>query len=308
MDQKLKDLRTALRRIGRGVAPEDIVAASRLFVPLHEREPYPGVTITRDTHYGPDPRNRLDLFLPEVGPPGSLPVLVFVHGGGFSAGDKKFPGSPFHDNVGVWAVRNGCIGVNLTYRLTPDFAWPSGIEDLTAAMDWLRREIGRQGGDPAKVFLLGTSAGAVHVATYLVHNAAHAVSGKPGPAVAGAILLSGLYDFTTELDNPLLAAYLGPDPSCYAKRSVLAGLATTSVPLLVTLSEHDPLDFERQALLLINEFHRHHGCWPDFVRLLGHSHFTGTLQLNTIDDYFGTHLREFIERHAAARPSRSHDR
>ncbi|MCC6202775.1 MAG: alpha/beta hydrolase [Gammaproteobacteria bacterium] len=298
MDPRLKDIRIGLRRIGRGSAPEDIVAASRLFVPLHEREPYVGVRIVRDRNYGPHPRHRLDLFLPEAVATAPRPVLAFVHGGGFSAGDKKFPGSPFHDNVGVWAVRNGLVGVNLTYRLTPEVGWPSGIEDLTATMDWLRHEIGAHGGDPARIFLLGTSAGAVHVATYLVHNAAHAVSGASGPAVAGAILLSGLYDFTAELDNPLLAAYLGPDPRCYAERSVIDGLASTPVPLLVTLSEHDPLDFERQALLLLNAFYRQHGCWPNFIRLLGHSHFTGTLQLNTVDDYFGTHLREFIECHS----------
>lgn len=297
MDQRLIEIRAGLRRIGRGTAADDIVQASRLFAPLHEREPYAGVDIIRDASYGPYPRNRLDLFKPAAATGIPRPVLVFIHGGYFSAGDKKFPGSPFHDNVGVWAVRNGMIGVNLTYRLVPEFTWPSGIEDLAAAMTWLRDEVAVHGGDPTRIFLMGTSAGAVHVASYLVHAADHALSGA---AVAGAILLSGIYDFALEVDNPKLAAYLNTDKSRFSEYSVLDGLVTTSVPLLVTLSEHDPLDFERQALRFITAFHEHHGRWPNFIRLMGHSHFTGTLPLNTVDDYFGTHLKEFIDRVAGS--------
>ena len=56
----------------------------------------------------------------------SRPVLVFVHGGGFTGGNKSTPGSPFYDNVPLWAARNGLVGVNITYRLAPQHPWPAG--------------------------------------------------------------------------------------------------------------------------------------------------------------------------------------
>jgi len=65
------------------------------------------------------------------------PALIYVHGGGFVRGDKRAPGSPFNDTIMLWAVRNGYIGVNATYRLAPQAVWPSGAEDLAAAVQWV---------------------------------------------------------------------------------------------------------------------------------------------------------------------------
>jgi acetyl esterase/lipase len=108
-------------------------------------------------------------------PPGASraprPVLVFIHGGGFSRGAKHTPGSPFYDNVGLWAVDHGLIGVTINYRLAPQFQWPSGIEDLTLVVEWLKSHVAEYGGDPDKIFLWGHSAGAAHVADYVSHQA-----------------------------------------------------------------------------------------------------------------------------------------
>src|SRR5512140_1558298 len=104
-----------LRQIGPVIAPP-LTAA--LYAPLQQREPYAGVRVTRDERYGADARHRLDVFSPESGG-GARPVLVFVHGGGFVAGNKRINDSPFYDNIMLWAVKNGMVGVNMTYRLAP---------------------------------------------------------------------------------------------------------------------------------------------------------------------------------------------
>src|SRR6266851_4708660 len=98
-----------LQELGRVIDPPKTAA---LYAPLQEKEPYQGVKVERDVKYGPADRNLLDVFAPEANS-AARPVLVFVHGGGFVVGNKRGPnGSPFYDNIMLWAVKNGFVGVN----------------------------------------------------------------------------------------------------------------------------------------------------------------------------------------------------
>jgi hypothetical protein len=179
------DIAAALREIGPRIEGQRTTA---LYAPLHPKEPYQNVSVTRDVKYGPHERHALDVFVSSQKGSGK-PVVVFVHGGGFSRGAKSAPGSPFYDNVGLWAASKGFVGVTINYRLAPEFQFPSGIEDLTRVIAWLKSNIGSYGGDPAKIFLWGHSAGAAHTADYI---ASAANTGK-SPGIAGAILTSGFY-------------------------------------------------------------------------------------------------------------------
>ena len=76
-------------------------------------------------------RHLLDVFTPESGS-GTRPVLIYVHGGAFVGGNKRLPNSPFYDNIMLWAVKNGFVGVNTTYRLAPASPWPAGFRRSAA--------------------------------------------------------------------------------------------------------------------------------------------------------------------------------
>ncbi len=177
------DLAKGLAAIGRAIDP---AATAALYAPLHRLPPYSDVRIARDIHYGPAERNRLDIFTAEPAA-AARPVLLFVHGGGFVGGDKHVAGSPFHDNIGAWAARHGMVGVTMTYRLAPQAPWPAGAEDVATAVRWVRDNIGQYGGDPARLFLMGHSAGATHVSTYVAHPAIHGAK-RPGPRRPDPIL------------------------------------------------------------------------------------------------------------------------
>lgn len=290
MSLDIDEITDRIRALGRDIAPASLEATQRLPAPLHEAEPYRGVRLTRDLTYGADARHRLDVFAPE-GNGGPRPVLLFVHGGGFVGGDKKRPGMPYSDNIALWAVRHGMIGVNMTYRLAPQNPWPAAAEDVAAAVRWVRANAAAHGGDPARVFLMGTSAGAVHVACYVAHADFHAAD---GPGLAGAIMLSGFYDLDTVEPRDSVRAYFGADRAAYAARSPLPGLLATEVPLMFALAEHDPPDFERQALRLVNALYERNGRWPNFLRLMGHNHYSETLHINTPDDYLGRQIATFV--------------
>ncbi len=126
----LREIARKVRAAGRAMGPEGF-ATMALYTHFHEKEPYKNVKLERDLSYGPDERNRLDVFsAPDAKPNDNRDVIIFVHGGGFVQGDRHTPGSPYNDNVPLWAMRNGLVGVNMTYRLAPKHQWPSGIEDI----------------------------------------------------------------------------------------------------------------------------------------------------------------------------------
>ena len=220
------------------------------------------------------------------------PVLIYVHGGGFVAGNKRNPGSPFYDNIMLWAARNGFVGVNATYRLAPASPWPAGAEDLASVVQWVSKEIAGRGGNPARIFLMGHSAGAVHVAGYVAHPEFHKVKGG---GLAGAIMVSGLYDLTASPVGDAELAYFGSDPSRYAERSSLKGLAATSIPLMITAAELDPPRFiEQYELAKQATCKRASGCARTYM-LPQHSHMSEVYAINTEDTRLTDEILEFVK-------------
>jgi triacylglycerol lipase len=277
-----------LLELGRVIDPPKTAA---IYAPLQEKEPYQGVKVERDVKYGSADRNLLDVFLPET-TPSSRPVLIFVHGGAFVRGDKRMGDSPFYDNIMLWAVKNGFVGVNMTYRLAPQAPWPAGAEDLATAIQWVSDHIGERGGDPARIYLMGHSAGAVHVASYVSHPEFQKVKGG---GLAGAIMLSGIYDLTaTPLADPE-RAYFGTDPARYPEQSSLQGLLVTKIPLMITSAELDPPGFVKQFDLLKEATCKSaNGCAHPFM-LPQHSHMSEVYSINTADTRLTDQVLDFVK-------------
>jgi len=277
------DLAWKLLELGRVIDPPKTAA---LYAPLQEKEPYQGVKTEREVKYGPAARHLLDVFTLEAGSP-ARPVLIFIHGGGFLAGNKRNPGSPFYDNVMVWAVNNGFVGVNATYRLAPQSPYPAGAEDLGAVVAWVASKIGERGGDPARIYLMGHSAGAVHVANYVSHPEFYKV--RDG-GLAGAVMVSGIYDLNASpLGDPEIA-YFGSDPSRYAERSSLQGLLTTKIPLMIAAAELDPPRFVEQFNLLKQATCKGPNGCARATMVPQHSHMSEVYSINAA----GTHLTDEI--------------
>ncbi len=282
------DLAQGLAQIGRVVAPPP---TEKLYAPLHEREPYAGVQVRRDVRYGADARHLLDVFqsgAPQTG----KPVLVFVHGGAFMRGERRTGESPFYDNIMLWAVRQGMVGVNMTYRLAPAHPWPAAQQDIQAALKWVRENIAASGGDPSRIILMGHSAGAAHVAQYVAHPQFHVV---PGSGLAGAVLLSGLFDPATAEANPPLQAYFGKDTTQYPARSAVPGLVASRVPLLIAYAELDPEDFHTQSGQL-NTALCNAGRCQGLYKLSGHSHMSEVYSINTADKTVTNLIKQLVDR------------
>lgn len=176
-----------LRALGNGICVPETAA---IYKPLLlDQAPYSGVEILRDISYFDDPRTVMDLFAPESGA-GDRPVLVFVSGGAGNKQEAPPDGDVFYDNIMMWAVKNGMVGVNMQRRggLTgAGMEWDEPARDVGRVVAWVRQNIGQYRGDPDRIFLWSSSAGNVPVSTYAAHPE---ISGANGAAVKGIILMS----------------------------------------------------------------------------------------------------------------------
>jgi len=279
------EIAAAIQAIGPVINPAE---TAKLYAPLHAKEPYEGVLVQRDQRYGEAERQRLDVFT-KFEAKDARPILLFVHGGGYVRGDKRLgKDNPFYDNVMLWAVQHGMVGINVTYRLAPDAAWPSAAEDVALAVAWVRANAKRLGGDPSRIFIMAHSAGATHVAGYL----ARPDLTKNGD-IAGAVLVSGTYRLQPAIDIPGQKAYFGADTASWETRPPLRGLAATRVPLFIVHGEIDVPYYIEQAHLLRDALCAEQRC-PRFMSLAGHSHMSEVYAINTGDTTLVGPLLEFI--------------
>jgi para-nitrobenzyl esterase len=130
--------------------------------PTPQRRPFGMVTTIPEPSFPGDATLNVNVFTPAPGDArAQLPVLVWIHGGGFFAGS---PSSPWYD--GVSYNRDGIVTVSLSYRLGFDgFGWIAdaptnrGLRDMILGLEWVRDNIAAFGGDPSQVTIAGQSAG-----------------------------------------------------------------------------------------------------------------------------------------------------
>jgi len=276
------ELRQQIAALGTELSPEMIRGTQAIFAELCPAMDA-ATQVTRDLCYGPDAAHRLDIFT-RSGTQGA-PVLVYAPGGGFVMANRRVPDMPFYDNIGDFAARNGMVGVTMTYRTAPAHGWPAGRDDIAGAVHWLRENIAHYGGDVRRIYLMGQSAGAVHVAGCVAHR-------RPG--VAGAILVSGIYDPPSKPLNPFDKAYYGEDPKVLAAASVIQGLIETDVPLLASVSEYDPVEFQAQAAAFVGAYGAARGAYPRMLWLDGHNHLSPATAIGGSADALGPRILDFI--------------
>jgi acetyl esterase/lipase len=281
-----RDPLAPLRHLGAVLTPDLIQGTYAALTPLRA-QPLAGMQAQYDLSYGPDERHRLDLYMP-VEP--AHTVIVYLHGGGFSAGDKGGADAPFFGNWGAWATRAGYAAAAMTYRLAPQATWPSGAEDLAQAVAFLAAGAGGALTHP-RIILAGQSAGAIHIADYLAGRA-----GRVSDAVAGAVLMSGIYDFTRHERLFFEAAYFGEDLAKSEEHSTLQALTQQAVPLMFTVSEFDPPQFQRQAAHLVEAMITQTKRLPRLHVLAGHNHVSPALFIGAEGDRLGPMITDFVTR------------
>jgi triacylglycerol lipase len=257
-----------------------------LYAPLFPKDPWPGLTQQRDIAYGADPLQKLDVYAPEGAQGKKLPVLLFVHGGGFTRGTAK--GDFYPQNIPEWAAKNGMVGISIDYRLAPKDPWPAGAKDLASAIAWTKANIAKYGGDPDRIVLFGHSAGANHVADYAAHPE---VRGAEGSSVKGVVMISPAYS-TAPSARP--NAYYGQDADLGSVSGQVTRLTASPYPLFYGYAEFDPPPMKATAAAVIEGVCKTKSRCPKSVELKDSNHFSEGMALGTSDQQLAGPLLQWI--------------
>ena len=157
-----------------------------------------GFSAVRDVAYGGDPRQKLDIYTPRGAPPQA--TVMFVYGGSWTSGSRTL-----YRFLGQALAGRGYQTVIPDYRLAPAHAYPDFVEDTARAFAWVKSNIAAHGGDPARVFLMGHSAGAYNVTMIAIDPVWLAPHGLTPRDALGVLALAGPLTF-----NPLNTASTQP--------------------------------------------------------------------------------------------------
>jgi acetyl esterase len=287
IQKKLAEINPLYQSNIRKYGPETI----ELFTPLLASGPKDGVSVTPDQAYGTDPQQTLDVYQPRGAK--DLPVVVFVHGGALTSGDKN-ENKEVHANVLYYFARHEFLGINANYRLAPKYVYPAAVQDMGSVVAWIKEHARRFGGDPQSIYMVGRSTGALHVATWAFNPKIH---GAAGPGVSGVVLISGRLKADNRADDPngqRVEEYFGKDTSLYAERSPVNFGARSPLPTFLVIAEFDNPFLDVYSAELFAKMCAARSMCPRFLRLAGHNHQSTTLSLNTADDQLGQEIIDFI--------------
>lgn len=240
-----------------------------------------GVHRLADVAYGADPRQRFDVYRPARGE--GAPVLVMVHGGAWRLGDKGARGV-VENKVAHWVPR-GFIFVSVNYRLLPQADPRTQAEDVARALAAVQAQAAGWGGDPAKVVLMGHSAGA-HLAALLGAAPQRAARFGVKPWFGTVALDSAVLDVERIMTVRHYRFYdpaFGTDPAYWQATSPITALAAGAPPLLLVCSSTRP----DQPCAQAHDFARHAqtlGVWAE-VAEQAKSHRQINEELGTPGDY-----------------------
>jgi acetyl esterase/lipase len=194
--------------------PQKLDFADRFWAGQAEYDGAPIVGIA----YGKDERQKLDVYTPTGKSGGAYPVLVFFHGGAWREGERDGYGF-----LGRAFAARGIVTIIADYRKTPQVKFPAFVEDAASSIAWAHNNAAKYHGDPAKLYIMGHSAGA-HIAMMAALDKQWlAKDGLDPSVIAGVIGLAGPYDFlplTTDSSKLALGHWPRPEetqPITYAR-------------------------------------------------------------------------------------------
>ena len=235
--------------IAREARPDDPLSWQNI---ARFRMRHPDVTRVRRLAYAPGGRRyELDVYH-HRGQPGGRPVLLQVHGGGWTIGNKEEQGQPLMNHMAArgWV----CVAVN--YPLSPKARWPEHLIALKRAVQWIRENGATYGADPSFIAVTGGSAGG-HLAAMLALTADDP-SLQPGfervdTSIQSCVPHYGMYDWTADtglkhtqqridaLFRPVVMPRGASYPDDYRAASPLYRVREDAPPFLVIHGANDTL-------------------------------------------------------------------
>lgn len=222
--------------------------------------------IEKDIGYlAPDRKEKADLYLPASNPSGARrPAVVIIHGGGWTGGDK---GAAREINIGTNLALNGYVGLSINYVLASTnkseakATWPQNLHDCMTAVRWLRKNAERLQVDPARIGVIGGSAGG-HLAAMLAVLGEKDGLDPKGPygefscRVKCAVDLYGPADLSDRPHLTMLGKSREEAPGLYRAASPVTYVDKSDPPILImhgTADKTVPVEQSKQFAAKLKE-------------------------------------------------------
>ena len=195
-------------------------------------------TVSTDTYkrteglaYGPDPRQKVDVYQPARAA-ANPPMVVFFYGGSWSFGDRAD-----YRFVGEALASQGVVAVIADYRLSPQVRYPVFVQDSASAMRWAFDHAAEYGVSASRIFVMGHSAGAYNAAMLALDKRWLEGVGLSPSQLAGWIGLAGPYDFLPIGDPKTQVAFSWPDTPADSQPLFHASRASPPALLLAPIND-----------------------------------------------------------------------
>ena len=245
-----------------------------IFSPFNLKEAMDaGVRKHGDLPYADGERKKLDIYRPDDTSGGPAPVVMFIYGGAWRAGDRFE-----YEFVGRALAANGFVVVIPDYRLWPEAKYPDFIEDNAQAMKWVEDNIAGYGGDKARFFLAGHSAGAYNAVMLALDSSFRQDYGVTMPirAVAG---ISGPYNFYP-FEYGQVSETFGEAPNPEGTQPV--NLVTSNTPpMLLASGTSDPIVRRQNSEVLASRL-RAQGIWVTEKYYEGYGHLEPVIAMGML--------------------------
>ncbi len=177
------------------------------------------------------------------------PVLVFIHGGYWNSGHRKL-----YASFAKTFNSAGFVTVLVDYRLYPEVMYPVFVDDCVKALNWTVEHIAEYGGDPAKIFIAGSSAGSHIAAMILLDEEFRNIPAFDPLKLRGALLTSSPFDFEKDnlLDEDILHEVMGSEEN-FRDAQPIKHIRKDVPPILIINGDRDPLTSEAQAARFARE-------------------------------------------------------
>jgi acetyl esterase/lipase len=238
-----------------------------------------------------DKKNALDLYVPRGN--GPFPVLAWVHGGGWTIGDRSH-----YRHVGNAFAKRGILTALVGYRLSPAVQHPEHVRDVARALAWLKTHAKEHGGDPDALFVSGHSAGGHLSALVALDPTYLKEQGLELSALRGVIPMSGVFGAPGLSVFP--KAFPAETRDAAAPLNHVSPSASVKLPFLVTWGDSDPINLRVGGKALASRL-AEAGFAARSLEVKDRGHVTIAAKIGSDNDELTEAVAKFVKETAAAK-------